>query len=314
MKLALVSTLIRAAPVLATWVAHHRALGFTRFYLFVDDPTELSTYASLPLGDVVLIARDAALHTLWQSTRDWQYHSAFVERQVYSRQCLNTNVAMQRAREDDCDWLLHLDIDERLHVPEGTLDLAEYFSAKQFFDMVVFTNHEAVPECWHIGNYFDEVTLFKRNLLTLGPRQQQITRHIFGSRYFLAYANGKSAVNLRGRALEADGVHAFRPVSMVHRELHIAVLHYTQCGFNWFYEKFVTLGEFEDRLIGLSDITKTFPMLAAGRETIVRGSIHEAMPLYRDSVLRQGGLPHSCAALLDAGVLVRIGESPIETL
>lgn len=314
MQLALVSTVIRAAAVLESWVQHHRALGVQHFYIFVDDPAELPVYAALALGPVRLIARDDQLLNAWQQTRDWAYHAAFVERQVYSRQCLNTSLAMQMARADGCDWLLHLDGDERLQVPPEGPTLQGYFAGKQIFDMVAFTNHEAIPETWHVDNYFTEVTLFKRNLLVLDDAQRRIAQSLFRPQYFLAYANGKAAVNLHGSALEADGGHAFRPIRMAHIEQAISVLHYTHCGFNWFHDKFATLGEFDDRLMGFSDITQPFPILAEGRASVVRGSIHDATRLYRDRVLHQGGLPHSLTALLQAGVLMRIGDSPLQTL
>ena len=107
MKLALVSTFIRATTVLTAWVAHHRALGVQQFYLFVDDPAELAGYAALQLGDdacsVQLITRDASLLAPWRTTRDFDYHGQFIERQVYSRQCLNTNIHIERAGTDGVD-------------------------------------------------------------------------------------------------------------------------------------------------------------------------------------------------------------------
>ncbi len=315
MQLAIVTTLIRAQPVLMHWLAHHRALGVQLFYLFVDDPDELPAYAALPLGEgVVLTPHDDALRALWQQTRDWPFHSQFIASQVYSRQCLNTNHAIARARAAGCDWLIHLDIDECLHVPEQLTTLAAYFASKHRFDMVTFVNHEAVPEAWHIGNYFSEVTLFKRNFQVLADAQKSIAMSLFGQRYFLAYANGKSAINLHGAAMEADGAHAFRPAPKLHCEYQLSVLHFSHCGYNWFHQKFAVLGEFDDRLMGFSEITQIFPFLAEGRQSVVRGSIHQATQLYRDQVLQQGGMPHSAAALLTAGVLVRIGESPLQTL
>ena len=314
MTIALVSTFVHARPVLASWVAHHRALGVERFYLFVDDPAEVAEYAALPLGPVRLIPRDAALLERLRRTRDWDYHSRFIDRQVYSRQCLNANLAMELARAEGCDWLLHLDMDERLHVPAGAEPLPDYLAARSGCDMIAFINHEAVPEQWHIDDYFAEVTLFKRNRLVLDAAQNRIADSLFGAGYFLAYANGKSAVNLHGSALEADGSHAFRPLRSSHVETRLCVLHYPQCGFNWFHRKFTQLGEFDDKLMGFSEITMLFPMLAEGRQAVTRGRIDDATRLYRDRVLHQGGLPHSAPALLEAGVLMRVGDSPLQAL
>ena len=122
------------------------------------------------------------------------------------------------------------------------------------------------------------------------------------------------ALHFACESVEADGSHAFRPVGKLHVEYRLCVLHYTHCGFNWFHSKFATLGEFEDKLMGFSDITQLFPMLVEGRASVVRGSIHEATRLYRDRVLQQGGLPHSLPSLLAAGVLMRTAASPLQAI
>ena len=92
------------------------------------------------------------------------------------------------------------------------------------------------------------------------------------------------------------------------------MLHYPQCGFNWFHRKFTQLGEFDDRLMGFSEVTTLFPMLAEGRQAVTRGRIDDATRLYRDRVLHQGGLPHSAPSLLDVGVLMRVGDSPLQPI
>jgi len=315
MSIALVSTFAHALPVLAYWVAHHRTLGVERFYLFVDRAEELAGYAALPLGDGVhLIPRDAALQAEWEQLPGWPYHSQFSARQVYARQCLNTDVAMRRARAAGCDWLIHIDLDECLHIPEGRGDLATFFGACRACDMVSFVNHEAVPEQWHVGNYFAEVTLFKRNGVMLDEAQRAIVKSLFGERYFLAYGNGKSAVNLRGAATEADGVHGFRPAPTAHFERDISVLHYTNCGFNWYHQKFAALGNYDDFWLGIGEIAKLFPIMEESRRAMVGGDIHRLTQLYEQQLMRQGGLPHALRSLIEAGVLMRIGEAPLQTI
>ncbi len=314
MRIALVTTLIRAGAVLGSWVAHHRALGVERFYLFVDDPAELGSYQALQLGDVYFVVRDADLAARWQQLDSWSFHQPYCERQAYSRQCLNVDLAMQLARADGLDWLLHLDIDELLHVPATGPRLADYFAAHGHTDMVSFANHEAVPEHWHIDDYFAEVTLFKRSFHCMDEVQRRIALSLFGARYFLAYSNGKAAVNLHGSARQSAGAHEFTPVTVRHDERALCVLHFAYCGFNWFYSKFAVLGDFDNQLLGLADIGKMFPLLDEGRAAVVRGSIHDATRIYRGQVMRQAGLPHSLAALLEAGILLRIGEAPIDIL
>jgi len=309
MRIALVSTFAAALPVLSSWVEVHRALGVERFYLFIDNPRESAACEALALEGVRWIHRDEALETEWQRSPSWDYQKAF-RHQVYSRQCLNTDYAIRLAREEGMDWLLHIDLDEKIHLPAPWQSLNSYFESKAVFDVVRFTNHEGVPEQWHVGNYLEEVTLFKRSFTLLNAEQQRIVRSLFGERYFLAYHNGKAAMRLAGSATLSSGVHEFQPANLVHLEHAVCVLHYTNCGFNWFHSKFATLGDYDDYWLDLAEIGKLFPIMEAGRQAVVRGTIHQATQLYGEQLMQQGGLPHNQQALLQAGILMRIGHAP----
>ncbi len=313
MQLVLVSTFAAALPVLRSWVEWHQSLGIEHFYLFVDDQKELAACEALKLAGVRWIARDEALHAEWQRSPAWDYQKQFCH-QVYSRQCLNTDYAMRRARAEGMDWLIHLDLDEKLHLPAPWQNMQQYFESKTIFDVVRFSNHEGVPESWHIDNYFEDVTLFKRSFALLDAKQQGIVRSVFGERYFLAYYNGKAAVNLHGRAQQSAGVHEFQPAGMIHYEHQVCVLHYTNCGFNWYYSKYATLGNYDDYWLDIAEIGKLFPIMEESRQAVVRGSIHDATRLYDTQLMRQGGLPHRLNALLAAGILIRIGQSPPKSI
>lgn len=313
MRIALVSTFAAAMAVLPRWVEAHRAIGIERFYLFVDNPKESQACEALALDGVRWIHRDEALQAEWQRLPAWDYQKAFCH-QVYSRQCLNTDYAIGLAREEGMDWLLHIDLDEKIHLPAPWQNLGSYFESKAIFDVVRFTNHEGVPEHWHIDNYLDEVTLFKRSFALLNFEQQRIVRSLFGEHYFLAYYNGKAAMNLHGKAQQCCGVHEFKPAGMVHLEHEVCVLHYTNCGFNWFYNKYATLGNYDDYWLDLAEIGKLFPIMEAGRQAVVHGNIHQATKLYGEQLMRQGGLPYKQQALLQAGILMRVGQTPPQLL
>ena len=304
-RIALVCTLRRAQPVLGSWLAHHRNLGIRDFYLFADEADELPLYQSFEQDGVRLFSRGEALDAQWQTTPLWTFFRDYLD-EVYARQCLNVDLTMALAREAGVDWLLHLDIDELLCIAGRWPSLATFFDTHRHCDMVHFTNHEAVPEAWHIDDYFAEVTLFKRNPRMLDEARLQATRQVFGDRYFLAYTNGKSAARLAGSCTRSYGAHEFVPCERRIRTSEICVLHYPQCGFNWYHSKFTTLGAFKDQLLGLIDIVSTHPFLAESRSAAVAGSIHEQTRLYATQIMRQGGLPGSCEALLRQNILFRL--------
>ncbi len=305
MRIALVCTLRRAQPVLQSWLAHHRQLGIEDFYLFVDDPEELADYRQHALPGVHFFARGAELEAQWQTTPLWDFFKAYLD-EVYARQCLNVDLTMALARTAGVDWLVHLDIDELLCIAGRWPSLQVFFETHQHCDMVHFTNHEAVPEAWHIEDYFAEVTLFKRNPGMLNAAQMNTVRQHFGDRYFFAYTNGKSAARLAGSCTRSYGAHEFVPCERRLRTSEICVLHYPQCGFNWYHNKFATLGAFKDRLLGLIDIVSTHPFLANSRAAAVEGSIHDQTRLYDTHIIRQGGLPGSCETLLRQHILFRL--------
>lgn len=305
MRIAVVCTLRRAQPVLASWLKHHRSLGINDFYLFVDDPAELNQYQALHTEGVHFYTRDEQLTALWQTTPLWDFFKDYLD-EVYARQCLNVDLTMAVARAIGVDWLVHLDIDELLCIAGRWPSLSAFFEVNQHCDMVHFTNHEAVPEAWHIGDYFAEVTLFKRNPGMLNEVQMQAVRDAFGERYFFAYTNGKSAARLAGSCTRSYGAHEFVPCERRVRTSEICVLHYPQCGFNWYYNKFQTLGSFKNHLLGMIDIVSTHPFLAESRSAAVEGSIHDQTRLYATQIINQGGLPDTAQGLLQQNILFRL--------
>lgn len=313
MKIALVSTFVNALPVLRTWIERHRQLGISQFYLFADDPAEALRYAALELPDVRWFARGPELAARWQQQTSWPEYAAFVDSEWYARQCLNVDIGFAQAKADGCDWLIHIDIDEEVYAP-GPRTLAECLAAHAGDDVLYLNNHEGIPETWHVEDYLLEVSLFKKHPDMLTATQLlQIGRH-FGMRYYLAYSNGKAAVNLHGSAVRGEGVHWFQPCNKKGQATELCVLHYANCGFNWFFEKFRTIGHFSDTWFGNIEIKPVMPFMIESRTAVAGGSIHDATRLYEQRVMRQGGLPASRDELLDAGILMRIPRTAFTLL
>ena len=180
MKIALVSTFINAAPVLASWLERHRQLGISQFYLFTDTPAETGRYAAHTAPDILWTPRDDALISRWQALPSWDEYAPYCEGEWYARQCLNADLAFNQAKADGCDWLIHLDIDEELYAP-GARSLAETLVAHAGNDLLHFANHEAIPEAWHIDDYFRDVTLFKKHHEVLTEPQRLLAMKHFGT-------------------------------------------------------------------------------------------------------------------------------------
>ncbi len=304
MRLAITTTCTRALPVLQSWVAHHRRMGVSHFYVFLDDASELAAHQALWLAGVDFIPSDGELGQQWRQHSAWPLFGQYVNSQYYARQGLNTALAIDRARAKGFDWLIHIDLDELMVLAEGLGSLQELLAAHRSQDAVHFHNHEAVPEAWHVENYFQEVSLFKKSPFLLTPAQQALAQRSFGDQYFLAYLNGKSALNLRRQGRAGEGPHSFANCPAYARAEEAWVLHYTHCGFNWFAEKYQLLARSTSRWLDVEHDSQ-LPFMTAARAASASGSIHALTRLYQQRLIEQGGLPQRLPSLLESGLLFR---------
>ena len=216
--LAIASTVRGLDSSYRTAIAHHRALGFSRFYLFLDAPSErddvLALLGELAGPEIELIDRDAA-HDAWASTSPLYGDPELpYARCVVTRQRINLVRAVELARRDGVDWLLHIDADELLAPPLGQ-DLREWIAARaDDFDELFFPNLEALQQQDDYGDPFVEVHTFKRNPYHLSKLQLDLLRYKHERRqFYVAYASGKSM--FKPAAIEAGAVprsvHQFGP-------------------------------------------------------------------------------------------------------
>jgi len=93
------TTLRGGRDTIASFVRHHLWLGFARIYLFFDDPDDESrgVVDSLAEASVVSIVNDAALLAEWRRCAQFPYYERHLATEVMARQCLNVEVAVQRA-------------------------------------------------------------------------------------------------------------------------------------------------------------------------------------------------------------------------
>ncbi len=248
-RVAIATTLRNADNVIDSFIRYHRAIGFDHLFLFFDDPDDPTLHVARRYDGVSAIASDAVLHAQWETSS--LFAARFVD-EVMGRQIVNVEVAIQRARERGIDWVLHMDHDELFYSPKQTVK--EHFADLEArgIEGIRYPNHEALPECADVTDYFKEVTLFKRsycvrNLEKLSPRQQLLimTTPQIPHKFFHFYSIGKSAARVR-EGLRPYGVHGFKLPSGKPLTLSPGgpfILHYTCCGFDHFWNKFATLAK-----------------------------------------------------------------------
>lgn len=204
-----------------------------------------------------------------------------------ARQVLNAALAMDMARSQGLDWLLHIDADELFFSMKRPAPEHFFEALSQPFDTLSYQNLEAVPEKTDIADPFREVDLFKtppqagqdddaiRLLLASTPQ-------IPPKRYHF-YANGKSAVRLAAHGLRPDGVHRFAgPQARAGNSPDAYILHYACCGFDAFWRKYALLGKFADLWMDSIDIRSSIgPLHLDARDVVARGDRDAALDFYR---------------------------------
>ncbi len=314
-KTAIVTTLRNAGDMIDSFIAYHQAVGFDRLFLFFDDPDDpdLARLAAHP--GVTAIPHDENLRARWRAQPEYAALETFIPREVMARQVLNLGVAMELARAEGMDWLLHIDADE-LFFPANQ-SVVEIFSRADI-DTIRFANFEAVPEKDDIPDAFRQVDLFKiPPALQPGPfdaegaallrATPQLPQHL----QFHFYSNGKSAVRLASN-LRPDGVHLFAgPDARVIESAGGFVLHYACCGFTAFRDKYRILGQFADRWMDRDDIrTAIGPLHLDARDAVARGE-DTTRAFYRSRLMLHD--PVRIAGLIRYRVLTRI-PAPRELL
>lgn len=330
-KVGIITTLRDASDVLDSFLTYHFAIGFSKIFLFFDDPSDPAIELAGDFPDAVVVRNDQKLRQAWETTLAYQQDDVVPlwlasERQVRMR--LNLEVGIAMARAHGLDWVLGIDSDELFHcagksVPQHFGDLSE-----QGLYTALYRNHEGVPERADITDFFREVTLFKsaivhRDGLTAEQRECIGGLTQFATGFYNFYGNGKAAARLDKRPFP-QGVHRFifpgegkqahslsdlqEPAPERQRVFEEpAILHYPCCGFDHFRDKFRALGDFPDRLYGIYDIRSTEgPFAIDSREAFRRGD-DDAKQLFDERLLFSD--PSQTKRLIDSGALFRMNDA-----
>ena len=261
---AIVTTLADADLVMESFIRYHLLIGFDHLFLFFDDPSDRSFRKAAKYPRVTAIRRDASLRRAWERSVLYGEDEAlrkFVDKEVMARQELNVGIAIKLALKMKIQWLLHIDIDE-LFFPFCN-GVGTHFKSltEENVGRVTYLNYEAIPERLYIGDYFKEVTLFKKSPDSfpggsLNDKQTRLIRSIpqLPASFFLFYGNGKQAARVTEQ-LRPHGVHCFRSSEGVDEiSQNAVILHYACCGFDHFWRKYSRLGNFSDMRVGWIDL------------------------------------------------------------
>ncbi|CAK9001150.1 unnamed protein product [Durusdinium trenchii] len=203
-RVALFSQIRDCANVIESFVRHYAALGFDRVLLYLDDPGDsaadvLQKSGWVERGFVELLPVDDALKAQWPSMPSWRRVGQYATMEVQSRQILNNEHALLHARELGMDWLLHVDSDELLCLPEPAPRFFGRLTARGC-TMYTFCNVEGVPETADSTDVLQSVRLFRQNMGWV-PRNPPAGRAFFQWQlrlggWFISYENGKAAVSV----------------------------------------------------------------------------------------------------------------------
>ena len=290
--IAIVATVRAPEPDLRLWVAYHRNVGVDRLHLYFDDPADPALPAISVLPGVVAIACTAD---------HWRAAGLHPEAGIEARQTYNANLALERVREESCEWLLHIDSDELLFTPCG--DLAGWLAGREAAcEAVGFPVLEAVPPSKMRRHVFQSCTSFKRTprAPSLDWARRAGCRQALRYGYFRGHTAGKAATRLKS-TVDHIGIHAparsnGAPV-LIESAGDAFVLHYDGCTFESWREKWVRRKDGSGLALNMRpDRMRQFQDFLAAEAT---GSLAELerefrsqrlIPAYERAVLRLLGL------------------------
>ncbi|KOO24773.1 hypothetical protein Ctob_003853, partial [Chrysochromulina tobinii] len=160
-RAAVVCTMAFNGSSLDSFICYYLHVGFSRLYLYLDDPNDASVGVArrYPTDRVTVRVRDAAFECEWEGLPSWSRLRLYAATEVQARQMLNCEHAIARCREQGDEWLLHVDSDELLHLPgtesgmsgaggTGGGALQRHLAELERLGAILFTyrNLEAVPE------------------------------------------------------------------------------------------------------------------------------------------------------------------------
>lgn len=175
-----VCTARETPELLAAFAAHHAAIGASKVYLYLDEPSPraLELLAVIPAVDVTVCDQ-----AYWARVNNGR------PRSQEGRQIVNAQDALRRA---EVDWLLHIDADEFLSPQRDlSLELSQVPSGIEYL-------HLEMRERAFVGNRSPE-TIFDGAFRVPIGQEQRVLRLIYGPGF--GFTNGGFAGQTAGKSL-----------------------------------------------------------------------------------------------------------------
>lgn len=257
LTLGIIATIADCSDSIEYFIQYHKSVGFSHFYLFIDDNDAVTANIASKQQCVKFFYRDEDLARLWEGTPAFTTatDSGLINREVMIRQELNFCVAYQLAKDDGVDWVLHIDADE-LFFPNG-VSVQDHFRNLQInnYRSVTYLNYESISSAMTAKTIYHSSSHFKLNFFKNKQWFFSNSQKMFLSRtpwlhekYFNYYQNGKSAVSTYGNIITFYDVHAI--IGDGRRKIagkeDPVVLHFPCARLSDFLAKYSRLGEFSD--------------------------------------------------------------------
>ena len=317
-RTAIATTFVNAGQTLHSFIKYHTSIGFDHIFLFADGPDNDCLSIAKQYKQVTCQVRDTKLESAWKECKLYP----LLDKQLHrpqARQLLNVEVAIQMAAKKQIDWLLQIDIDELFYSPNRSVqDHFSHLSEDNYYHST-YLNYEGACQKPDVADYFKEVSLFKTNPHLLSARQRGLLvryAELNPGLQFLAYSNGKSAARVESN-LVPWGNHEFRlqhrsvayqkktrPVELTDPSFPI-VLHYAECGFSHFLDKYKTWGNFPDTYLGGQRISGSVPFRTAARDIVLKGCAEEIWSFYESRAILPCG-PEEIEHLVKEGLLAQL--------
>jgi hypothetical protein len=281
LNIGICSTIKHVGESLRSFVEYHQFIGFSHFFLFFDDPEDEDMRLVSDIPGVKVIPVTPQLRV--QHPELESFTSKWYDKKIMARQEFHASVAMKWAC-DELDWLFHLDSDELFYCK--SLDVQSVLRCvPEEVEQIVFGNYEGICEKIDAKNIFAEVQLFKRNIKFLSEAGiEVIPKYGPLKNFFSGYGNGKAASRCK-KGVVADGCHRFfhsngSPLKTLIHDESAVILHYFNCGFAQFKEKYNILGEYTDKYFDQFKIP--FPVHLKAHEAVSSGDSGRMIASYRE--------------------------------
>ena len=123
MKLGIVTQARNESLRLIEWISFHQKIGFEKIVIFDDASTD-NSIEKIKSIDGVFVKRTVD-HGRRFDTSDPNVYSG--ARDYHERQMMSFREGMQLLKQEDCDWVAIIDVDEFI-VPQNANDARDYFS------------------------------------------------------------------------------------------------------------------------------------------------------------------------------------------